>query len=171
MTKPLRYLAVIFAAVALFTGASCTQQRLPCMEPRMAVLNIKTLHFKLATDTKPVDTGLPSAVFIALTQQGKKGLIFSTASSFNLSLSSVSDSSVWTFSTDSLTKNTIDDTLVFYHRRNLHFISNACGYTYYFDLDSVHSTKNNIDSLRIMNPEVTNNVNTNHLQIYIRHDH
>jgi hypothetical protein len=65
------------------------------------------------------------------------------------------------------------DTLTFYYSRKLQFLSNACGYTDFYNIDSLHYTNlakdslSNIDSIQNTNRRVTNNVNTKHLKIYI----
>jgi hypothetical protein len=58
------------------------------------------------------------------------------------------------------------DTLTIYYERVLHFISPACGYTYYFNLKNIRATTNSLDSVVIANGAVTNNVNIEHVKIY-----
>lgn len=41
------------------------------------------------------------------------------------------------------------DTFTLFYKTNLHFISNACGYTFFYNLDSVRHTSNVIDSMWI----------------------
>lgn len=48
------------------------------------------------------------------------------------------------------------DTFTFYYTASVHFISNSCGYTNYYNVDSVHYTKNVMDSAALVNPAVTN---------------
>jgi hypothetical protein len=127
---------------------------------------MKTLQFKSGT-ILPVDTALPSAVFGALTANGVKGFVFPRQSAFSIPLSPVIDSSTWVIKTDSASTNTVYDTLVLYYKRQQQFISNACGYAYFFNLDSISTTHNFIDSILIINASVTNNVNANNLQVYI----
>jgi hypothetical protein len=165
MTKAFHYLAVLFTGLCFVCGIGCTQERLPCMTPASA-LKIKTVHYKYDTSTKTVDTALPAAVFVPMTRDSiKKGSVSVPSSTFDIHLSSVDNSCTWLFTTDSLKHKF--DTVVFFYQRKLQFVSNACGYTYFFYLDSIHCTNKIIDSLHITDYNITNNVNTSHLQLYI----
>ena len=97
-------------------------------------------------------------------------MIYRTPTAYTtLSLSSTTDSCQWIFKADSAL--TDYDTLNFYYRRQLKFLSNACGYTNFYTLDSVHVTKNKgIDSIILTNNSVTNDVNTRQLKIYMHPD-
>ena len=147
--------------------ASCTQERQPCLTPKIASLNIECVHYPSDTATTVLDTALPKAIFVALTDSGQRAVIYPQTANFTISLSPVTDSCQWLMSTDSTTFPF--NTLSFYYKRKLQFLSNACGYTYFYSLDSVHFTHGqDIDSILITNSSVTNNVNTKHLKIYIR---
>ncbi|MBC7552510.1 MAG: hypothetical protein H7257_00875 [Taibaiella sp.] len=181
MTKPARFfrnagcgwlcidkgvIRAVWVMIAFLPLFSCTAERQPCLTPKTASLNIKCVHFSTDTATTTVDTALPMAVFGALTAKGTQSVIYKGASSaFTISLSPVADSCQWLVTTDSL--NFPFDTLGFYYERKLKFLSNACGYTYFYALTSVTTTHNNIDSVIITNPSVTNDVNTKQLKIYI----
>lgn len=159
--------ALLALTICLF--AACTQERQPCLTPKIASLNLHFVHFTADTaiaSNNTQDTALPSAVFIALTSGGGSGVKYIAPSAyFTLSLSSVSDSCAWLFGADSTI--TDYDTLQFYYQRKLQFLSNACGYTYFYALDSVHTSHNHVDSVLITNPSVTNDVNTKQLKIYM----
>lgn len=58
------------------------------------------------------------------------------------------------------------DTITIYYKPSLHFISNACGYTYYYHIDSVNGTRNVLDSVFILNDAVTNEASTRHIGLY-----
>ncbi|MES2703674.1 MAG: DUF6452 family protein [Bacteroidota bacterium] len=163
MTKVDKYLCVALFCIACLATA-CTQERQPCLTPMRANLNVRTIQFKKGA-AETVDTALPAAIFRAFTPSGVQGFIFDRASTFVLSLSPDSDTSKWAFTTD--TSGTPFDTLTFYYRRDKQFISNACGYACFFKLDSVHTTRKIIDSIHIINANVTNNANAGNLQIYI----
>lgn len=51
--------------------------------------------------------------------------------------------------------NGISDTLMLQYSSFPHLVSKECGYTFYFKLESVAHTNNNIDSVLIWNPSVT----------------
>ena len=58
------------------------------------------------------------------------------------------------------------DTLTFFYRPVLHFISNACGYTYYYTVDSVLFTTNSLDSVAYEQKSVTNEAAKNNIRFY-----
>ena len=168
MTRAGKYFPFILFA---FSGLwlACTQTRDPCLTPKIASFNVETMHLLTDTSTVFADTALPAAVFIPLARvDSNAGTIFPQQSDFTISLSPDSNVCRWQFTTDSFAFAL--DTLTFYYQRNQQFISNACGFTYFYTLDSVHTTKHNIDSAHITNTSVTNNVNTKQLQIFIHPD-
>jgi hypothetical protein len=58
------------------------------------------------------------------------------------------------------------DTLTFFYTSSVHFISNNCGYTNYFYIDSVHVTKHVLDSAAIFKREVTSDQSTRNILLY-----
>lgn len=58
------------------------------------------------------------------------------------------------------------DTLRFYYTPKYHFISNACGYTYYYNIDSVSTTKHLLDASAVKNREVTESAQNRHVEFY-----
>ena len=149
--------------------ASCTQERTPCLTPKIAVMNVECVHLLTDTSTVPVDTALTNAIFASETQYGINGVLYPQQSTFVLSLSSLADSATWLFTTDSALHQF--DTLSFFYTRDLHFLSNACGYAYFYNLDSFHTTHNFIDSAKIKTASVTDNVKPTHFKIYIHPDY
>jgi hypothetical protein len=63
------------------------------------------------------------------------------------------DSIRYRFRTD--TTSTVYDTLTIHYSSTLHFISNNCGYNYYFGIKNVTHTTHMLDSAAILNNEVT----------------
>jgi hypothetical protein len=57
--------------------------------------------------------------------------------------------------TDSSFTDSLLDTLTLYYRPSLHFISNACGYTYYYTIDSVRATRHVFDTVYVPDPSIT----------------
>jgi len=160
---------MVLALCVVFGVASCTQEREPCYTPTIASLNIECVHYTSDTATTVLDTALPKAIFGALTNNGVKAVIYPQTANFTISLSSVANSCQWIMSTDSVAYPF--DTLSFFYQRKLQFLSNACGFAYFYSIDSVHFTHNqDIDSIQITNTSVTNNVNTKHLKIFIHPD-
>ncbi len=171
MTDLSRYCTVLLLALIGLFWLSCTQQRQPCMTPKIATLTMETIHFSTDTSSITSDTVIPAATFIPIVLGNATEQIttYPSQATFTLSLSPDSTVCQWAFTTDSIQYQHIynSDTLTFFYERNLKFLSNACGYTYFYKLDSVHTTNHNIDSLHILNTSVTNNVKTKHLQIYM----
>jgi hypothetical protein len=167
MIKHRHYPVILFALVCM-AWAACTQERQPCLTPKQATLIIQSIHFKSDTATIPVDSLLPHAVFAPVTSASNVATIYTTpASLFSISLSPNSSVCQWEIETDTATH--AYDTLTFYYKQNLKFISNACSYTYFYNIDSVHTTHTFIDSVHIINPGVTNvTKDIKHVQIYIR---
>ncbi len=163
MTKA-RYLPVILLLLCLIGCMACSQQRLPCLNPVTASLIVNTVHMKTDTSSAPVDSSLPKAAFYPLSTEKNDTSRYQPSSLFTLTLSPDTSFCQWIYSADATQPF---DTLSFFYRRRLEFISNACGFTYYFDLDSVRTTHWHTDSVDILNTSVNDNVNTKHLQIYI----
>ncbi len=163
--KHSHHIFIILAVILTLLHMSCTQERQPCITPRYASLLLKTV--RPGTTGTAIDTPMPSAVFGAITDSGTKGIMFPRSATFSLSLSPISDSCRWIFAPDTA-MSTLLDTILFKYTRQLEFISNACGYTYFYGLTGVTSTNRNIDSIIVTNTSVTNNVNNSHLQVYIR---
>jgi hypothetical protein len=163
MTKQLYFLTML--ALVAVVLAACNKEREPCLTLKTAQLNINTVQFR-DTSRNATDTALRSAVFGALTDRGVQAVRYLSASAnFTISLSPGSDTCTWLIATDTTATY---DTLQFYYARNLKFISNACGYTYFYSVSAVTTTHNSIDSVIITDPAVTNNVNSKNLRIFIR---
>ena len=166
MTKNL--LPLILFAFTCLAWAACTQERQPCLTPKKAALIIESIHFAKDTSTIPVDSSLNNSFFAPITTSSTIGTLYAgPASLFSISLSPDSTVCQWEVLSDTAVKTY--DTLTFYYKRNLKFLSNACGYTYFYNIDSIHTTHLFIDSVHILNPGVTNVTNKiKHVQIYIR---
>jgi len=172
MTKPGKYLYIVLIALSVVGWLACTQTRQPCETPLTASLNIEMQHLPTDTATIFVDTVLPGAEFIPISHLPNKGpdtAIYPQGTNFTISLSPVDTMCQWAFTTDS--SHFGFDTMTFYYQRQVQFISNACGYVDFYNIDTVITTRHNIDSVHILNKSVTNNVNTTHLQICIHPDY
>jgi len=172
MTDKNTYLFPILCVLIIASAMACRQERQPCLIPKTANMVLDTKHRASDTSTVFTDSLLSRSVFFSLTRTGSKGTLYAgPQASFNLSLSPDTSFCQWALRADSngmaLAANPFD-TISFYYQRNRQFLSNACGFTYFFSLDSVHTTHRMIDSVRIVNYSVTNNVNTpHHIQVYI----
>ena len=174
MIRKNKYRILTLIALCSAIWAACTQSQSQCQTPTIASLNMVCMHLTTDTGTIFSDTALPYAYWIAFTNSGPKYILYDVQNSnFTISLSSDDTICKWGFTTDT-TMSTINrnnlDTLTFFYQRQVQFISNACGYAYFYNLDTVITTHRIIDSVLITNASVTNNVNTTQLQIYIHPD-
>lgn len=151
--------AMVPVAMVLFPA--CEQQRDPCLQPTTAYLRARTL--RPATVATRTDSLLPAARWIAIDAQAV--LLFPPRTArFSLTLNPNADSTRFILQPDSASLSI--DTVTFFYNRSLQFLSNACGYTYFYTMRNVTHTRYNIDSVRINNDEVNGNVNTpDHVQI------
>lgn len=151
-------------AFCLLLGA-CEQERPPCLQPRTVSL-IAGCYQNADTGLTSRDTLLPNLNAAGLFADSLKLWILGSKNvrQFPLTLSPLADSCQWVIQPDSAA--TPLDTLTFMYNRRLQFISNACGYTYFYTLNQVRFTRYNIDSVIIRNPTVNSDANIQHIRIY-----
>lgn len=161
---------LLFSTVILcLLYAACKQERDPCLQPVTVAAKLGT-YKAIETDTGIVtsDSLLPAATIAVLDSPfafayGAQGISKFT----NIILSPHADSTRIFIQPDSARKSSLDkDTITFYYNRQLHFISNACGYTNYYSIYEVKSTSYNIDSIKLINGAVTNDANIENVKIY-----
>lgn len=143
---------------------SCQQERNPCLFP--TAVNLRLKSFSKLTKA---DTNFNRFNLIADDGDTLKYLYFgqNNITRFSLRLSQQDDSCRYIIQADSALG--LSDTLNFYYNRKLQYISDGCGYTYFFDLKNIKYSQHQIDSIAIINSDVNTNVNTNpleHVQIY-----
>lgn len=157
-------LVVIVLSMIALLQASCSQERNPCLEPRDYFLKLRTYR-PADTGSAGVDYTLPAAtagyvdtplVFYADTVERNE---------FIGPLSGIADSVRWFILPDSANLAG-RDTVTFYYKRNLNFLSTACGYTYVYELQGLQTTYNSIDSARIEVAEVSGNANDIHVKVF-----
>jgi hypothetical protein len=148
---------------------ACEQERDPCLEPRTVATQVGIFTAR-ETDTgiQVVDSALPnviagvldSANLILYAAKGVKG--------FSFVLSPLVDSTSIYIIPDSAKRQSKfeRDTVTLFYGRKLHFISTSCGYTYYYNIYDKRNTTYNIDSVLIVNGDVTDNVNVQHVKIF-----
>ncbi|MCW3124128.1 MAG: hypothetical protein JWQ38_3620 [Flavipsychrobacter sp.] len=166
MIKQNRYLFFIFTAVCGILWGACKQEGSPCLTPTQVHLVVESMHKTTDTSTVFTDTTLSYARFAALSPNPIK-YGYNPSSLFNITLSPNDTFCQWVFTTD--TAETKKDTITLNYQPGRQFLSNACGYIYFYSLTSVSSTHNIIDSARINVKSVTNDITSNpkHVQIYI----
>jgi len=158
---------LLFAFVASCVLAACekVEERDPCLQPRTVTLKAGAFRRAADTGTAVVDTAIPLAIFIPM--GGATALAFTDAARWTVPLSPQADSCRYVLQVDTAGGLGALDTLTFRYSRRTQFLSNACGYTYFFTLDTVVATTNSLDSVRLTTtPDVTNEADAEHIRIY-----
>lgn len=166
MHKTLLYLFVI-GTIGL---AGCESDEPQCYEPQHVTANIR---FEIDKDTMVVidssnpnippitkdtiyiyDTALNFPIATALVETGNYSTQYDR---YNLYLFLNPDTNFISYKiqVDSAMTDSMLDTLTLYYRPSLHFISNACGYTYYYTIDSLRCSKHVFDTAYISEQSVT----------------
>jgi len=160
--------SLLVAILALLFVYSCKkEERDPCLQPRTTELHAKTMR-RADSGTAVIDTLLPYPLLRPLSGQvtqyvyrfGRR-----PTQPLAMSLSQVADSCRWAIQPDSAA-GTLSDTLTFYYTRQPRFLSNACGYTTFYDITDYRTTTHAIDSVILQNASVTNDVNVINFRIY-----
>lgn len=169
MTKRYRYWLPALLLICL-GWLSCKQERAVCFEPVNATLRMGAYQgIEVDTGIVVTDSSLPKALIIALDTPKVQIYAPDRASKFGLLLSPHADSTRFIIMADSaqISIPALYDTVTFYYQRRLEFLSVACGYTYFFTLgDRVRTTNNYIDSVQVVNSNVTNAANVEHVKIF-----
>lgn len=173
-------LLIVFASFVVF--ASCETGDPGCYQPTVVsgVCGFQARDTQIVADTVSLDpfVTVNRTIFIfhdslmdspemkvlnedtVLLARGQKG-----ASALGIAFNQAKDSIRYTFRTD--TTSAVYDTITFRYNSTLHFISNNCGYNYYFGLQSVSHTTHMIDSFAWINKNITETVNRN-VQFYFK---
>ena len=112
------------------------------------------------------DTLLPAARMVTLDEENQFAFypFSATPNKLSIALNPASESLRYQLQFD--TAVAFYDTLTFFYKPSLHFISNACGYTYYYAIDIVHFTNNALDSIAYPDKNVTNEAGKTNIQFY-----
>lgn len=162
-----KYRFGIWVLLILLFGAGCTNKSV-CLEPQSVALRGGFYYSNSDTSIALKDSFLINAnVYF-----GQGNLYFNNlknTSKFSATLSTTNDSSLFIFQSDSsdFAAETID-TIHAYHSNELNFISVACGYQFYHQINKISYTKHIIDTVYINYTNVNNDVNKEHLKIVLR---
>jgi hypothetical protein len=165
----IRHKLILLILILLSLGwMACEQEKDPCLEPRTVATQVG-IYTARETDTgiMVVDSTLPNV--IAGVPDSTYAFVYAAKNikSFSFVLSPLVDSTSIFIIPDSAKQSKFDrDTVTFFYARRLQFISTSCGYTYYYTLYGKRYTTYNIDSVLIVNGDVTNNVNVQHVKIF-----
>ncbi|WP_123985265.1 DUF6452 family protein [Taibaiella soli] len=175
MTKKDRSLFTGVIMLLLTLGlVACETQRDPCLTPTTVYVRAGAYRFA-DTGTAVLDTFLLNPI-LGPADSPQKG--YSAGQNVNkfyneITLNPTVDSCSWYFVPDSAYLDR-RDTITFYYYRQLKFISNACGYTYYYSINNVKSTRHGfadnihaIDSVVLSSGTINGNANIENLKIYI----
>jgi hypothetical protein len=145
--------------------ASCDVTKNPCLLPTLATVNVHCLRYD-AANGQFVDTALVNANFSCLDIDSARFWYYGAkrVSSFSLVLAPQKDTVRWTLQVDSGFSKI--DTFYFVYESKLMFYSNACGYSYTYQLKEVPYTRNNLDSCSIINPEIGTKPDVQNFRIY-----
>jgi hypothetical protein len=131
------------------------------LQPTTVPVRVVTKQY--LADTSFVDSLLPKPIWRAI-DSGVSFTYLEDVSHFPLLLSPLADSCRYALQPDSAIASF--DTIQFYYTRRLQFLSNACGFTHFYSLDKVTTTRHNIDSVKITNTDVNLNASSpEHVQI------
>ena len=157
--------ALLPACIILAVYSCKKDERDPCLQPRTTLLRTRFYHHA-DTGTANLDTFLPNPQFLPLTGSatqyyygGQKRI-----NAFAFSLSDVADTCRWIIRPDSA--NALQDTITFRYDHQLRFLSNACGYTNFYNLGSVAITHHALDSAIIARGDITTDANVVHVRLY-----
>ncbi len=145
---------------------ACNKEaRDPCLQPRQTLMRAHAYHHA-DTGSAMLDTLLPAPLLIPLSGLPVQYEYLATprSSQFSFTLSGVADSSRWVIRPD--TASMIQDTFTVFYDRQLRFLSNACGYTYFFNLKQITYTRHALDSAVIIHNDVTTDANVEHLNLF-----
>lgn len=151
-----------FYILLLFAFYSCSQDANTCLQPIDVSLRIGAYKY---ADASHKDSLLPNPIVKVIGDSIKTWVQNQKNSSkFALTLNPKADSTKYTFQIDA--SNVSTDTIIFYYSRSLHFVSVACGYTYYFTINKVAATHHDLDSVAINNVSVNENATIEHVKLF-----
>lgn len=164
MTK--RLLLPLLTGLSLAALCACKRERDPCLQPRVVSLRAGAYHHA-DTGTAVSDTllGKPYLVALDATAASNTFIYTGKTSKLTFNLSESADSTRWIVRPDSANA-ALQDTLTFRYGRQLNFLSNSCGYAYFYFLNEVAATHHALDSVIISTASVTSTANVEHIKIY-----
>jgi|GEM_PF-439945 len=132
------------------------------------VVNGDTVYIYIPV-TELEDTALASPQLKVIGEDSVYLSVLAGARSLRCLLNPAKDSIRYSFGVNSEVDTlAFTDTITYYYTPSVHFISNSCGYTYYYELTGVKSTYHEIDSIAIANRAVTQDLNTSHVRIIFK---
>ncbi len=166
----MRLTKAALAALLVLSLYACKKDngadRDPCLQPRTTVLQARTMR-RADSGTAVIDTLLPFPLARPLSNLQQQYVYggLRRIGRFSLPLDQTADSCRWSLQPDTAA-GALVDTMTFYYARQLRFLSNACGYTTFYELRRVNTTTHAIDSVVLQSPSITTDVSVENLRIY-----
>jgi hypothetical protein len=180
LNKDFKLLLVLVAGMIII--ASCESKEPGCYQPTTVgmVCGFQKRDTQIVKDTVSLnplsvidrityrfsDSFLPSPQMVVLHEKialrvtGDKG-----SSQLGIAFNQDNDSITYTFRPD--TTIAVFDTITFFYTSTLHFISNNCGYNYYFNITDIKHTSNMLDSIGYIDRNVSD-ANKRNVQFYFK---
>lgn len=159
----MRFLIALFCITSVFY--SCQQESV-CLTPQVVVTNASFAKRDTANTIR--DSVLKGGrVFFGEATIYYNDIISNSAFSFPLSPNKDSIRLYVQTDTTNILPSALD-TISISYTRTLAFISVACGYQTFYEIKKVSTTGNQIDSVAISNPGVTNNLSIKHLRLVFK---
>jgi hypothetical protein len=164
-TKYLHIRQISLWLVFMLLAASCSRQN-SCLEPQTVVM--RGAFFSRDSSNTAIDS-IQTNANIYFGDSLRYVTQIKNISRFSVPLSPLADSVTLIFQSDStlLDPSTID-TISLSYTRELKFMSVACGYQMNYLLQSANTTHQVIDSVFINTADVTNDINKQHLRIFLK---
>jgi hypothetical protein len=153
----LGFVLIVFALACTNTN-SCTIPKLTALRCGFYTKDTNNINQPTAIQNGLVRYRLPNDTAISLV----------SATGFSMSLPQHTDSVIIIFQLDADDTENFIDTLCLYYQRNTNFISVACGFETFFELENVKSTRHVIDSVLINNKSVNNQLQPQHLHFILK---
>ena len=183
MNKDYRLALIIFCSLIGIGLYSCETDGPECYEPINVSLKSAFVRRDSFSTTIGTDTSIRDTTYIVaedtfliaprFTAIDMGTIIYQVTGSntnatniLGVALDPARDSMRFQIQTDTL--STLIDTITFFYQTSLFFISNNCGYTNYFDLDSMRITRNIFDSAKISNANVTKDGSNKNVLLYLK---
>jgi hypothetical protein len=171
-------LVLLLLLLLMMAMIACEPSTPECYEPNSVRLNagfivrrdtivvVDSISFRDSTIIQYSDSFMRSPLMLSLDTDSIYGVIGTPngTSTLGIALNPNTDSMRYLVQFDTALAHF--DTITFFYKPSIHFISNNCGYTHYFNIDSVHVTKNYLDSAAIQRSQVTNEANIRHVLFY-----
>lgn len=182
ITRARAIACILFPLICFFGLASCEKDGPQCYEPTVvraavAFVVIDTQTIKTSVDSttqkdtlvyKSRDSTMLASEMKILNETLPYKIIGTDPNLgiIHIAFNPDKDSTSYTFRAD--TAASVRDTITFFYSPVVHFISNSCGYNYYYNINNVKFTRNLFDSVAIVNSNVTNNIKDRHVQLYFK---